>query len=218
MQEYESLDKARKQHCKTFTKEYFYQMVLKHLYGRLNEPGLDRIIEKGFKGSQKKFKQILAVKWALQELKGKSLTSKFIKQHIDQHYGKEVKMSPYTITRILKYDLQYSYRKPSISYCDPFKADHVRYREWFKAIFGHLVKKGLRFLWIDEVAFNPTAVKPYSWQSKQFWEPLRMFQSLKPSNVITAMTDEGTVFAQMRYGTNNALTFAMFMEQLELAL
>lgn len=128
-------------------------------------------------------------------------------------------MSAKTISRILKYDLQYSYRKPSISYCNPFKADHVRYREWFKAIFGHLEKKkNLRFMWIDEVSFNSTAVKPYSWQSKMFWEPLRMFKGDKTTTVITALTDEGTVFCQMRFGINNSMTFAMFMEKLELAL
>ena len=100
-----TLKQIHKLHCKRLTWEFFIQMVKKHIYGHLNEPGVDKIIERSLKLSEKKLQQIRYVKMALRELKGRSLTARFMKQYIDQNIPDEYKMSTSKIRSILKYDL-----------------------------------------------------------------------------------------------------------------
>jgi len=72
-------------------------------------------------------------------------------------------MCTWTIQGILKFDLNYSYRKAPVSYLDSNWDSVLMYWHWFKALFEAWNLKKVNWIWIDEVAFNSRRVAPYSW-------------------------------------------------------
>ena len=124
-------------------------------------------------------------------------------------------MCTWTIQGILKYDLNYSYRKAPVSYLDSNWESIQQYRKWFKAIFAYWCSKGVNWIWIDEVAFNSRRVAPYAWIEPLNPMPVFNFKMSEQTNAISAMTDEGMIMVKFRFGTNTQATFVEFLLEME---
>ncbi len=121
-----------------------------------------------------------------------------------------------TICNILKFDLHHSYKKAAVTFYDVKRSDIERNRGWFKFVFGEFYKAGCRFIWIDEVNFNPRHAAPYSWVSLGYPpEAVHSFDPSPNSTAICALTDEGMNMCQMRVGINKSAHFVRFLEKME---
>jgi len=75
------------------------------------------------------------VKEALIALKGKSISIPLIKQYLQSVKSPYAIMCPASISKILKFELNFKYRKPHVTYLNSEKDKSIRERKWFTEVF-----------------------------------------------------------------------------------
>jgi hypothetical protein len=82
-----------------------------------------------------------------------------------------------------------------------------------------LIKEQFRFVWIDEVSFNPRSVKYMNWIDPIDPSDVTFqFQRGGKSTAICALTDEGVLHSVVRTGNNSSREILLFLIDLEKAL
>jgi hypothetical protein len=70
-------------------------------------------------------------------------------------------------------------------------------------------------VFIDEVSFNPRHVKFHSWVPKENPDYVIQHQLCKSTTAISALTDQGLLISELRYGTNTSREIFLFLVELE---
>lgn len=214
----EKLEGIRKKYCRKINWDTF-RFLIKEWF--LSHPDFDddvknHIIKQLVKG-EKKLANVIAIKDALLALRNRAISVRMISSHLKSK-SPPVVIGEWTISNILRKDLNCSYKKPWVFSSAALKPDIERNRLWFRTIFKHMVLKGCRFIWIDEVSFNHWKLVPQIWVNPTLQNSVTGFKQGPVSTAICALTDDGYFFAKFWRGTNTAISFTAFLEELESVL
>jgi hypothetical protein len=108
-----------------------------------------------------------------------------------------------------------SWRKATTQTTPKITAELKFQRRVFKKFMRLLILKKNWFIWIDECAFNSTALNQHSWVSKD--DPVRIMRpkNMERLTLISALSSTGDTYSVLRKGTNTAVEFYNFVVLLE---
>lgn len=157
------------------------------------------------------------VRATLKDLQGHSKTVQSIQEHMFAKFPQVRPINKTALKQILKQDLHYYFGKPELRTEQSNRADVVLNRHVYACFFRALVKNKARFIWIDESSFNSRSLKYNSWIGPGD-TMIKMHQVESPSTTISALTDDGIVYSQLSFGSNDDTDILHFLIELKKTL
>ena len=121
------------------------------------------------------------------------------------------------VTRILKEDLKYTWRKNCIRDVRGSNSELVAMRKIFPLLQERLTKLGYNLIYIDESAISPITISARNWQKKGELEPL--IRDLRTRiNVIAAHIFKGKYAFMLKQGSTRSEHVIRFFELLDVRM